>query len=181
MPWQCFLFLWGAQAPLLPTDFGWDHRLAIRHILLAIFQSLIRWSFTSCDLVFRTRSSFSSAFGREKRVGGEVSAVGGPPATSTSTYLSIWLSNYPTVSEMFVLPRFVPFCLLVFFFFCIFSLAGHFYLLPRTSGHINGAFSTLEFCDLISLTQLAFQLKLRDSRPRSDLLRVLRHASKTNN
>lgn len=168
----------GARAPLLPTDFGWDHRLAI---LLAIFQSLIRWSFTSCDLVFRTRSSFSSAFGREKRVGGEVSAVGGPPATSTSTYLSIWLSSYPTIRLSLKCLSCLVLCLFVSIFFCIFSLAGHFYLLPRTSGHINGAFSTLEFCDLISLTQLAFQLKLRDSRPRSDLLRVLRHASKTNN
>lgn len=113
----------GARAPLLPTDFGWDHRLAI---LLAIFQSLIRWSFTSCDLVFRTRSSFSSAFGREKRVGGEVSAVGGPPATSTSTYLSIWLSSYPTIRLSLKCLSCLVLCLFVSIFFVSFPWLGIF-------------------------------------------------------
>lgn len=66
-----------------------------------------------------------------------------------SIYLSVWLAMYPTVSAMFVLPRFV-------------SFAGHFYLLPRTSGHINGAFSTLEFCHLISFLQAS-----RPSKPKA--------------
>jgi len=43
---------------------------------------------------------------------------------NVSIYLTIQLSNYPTVSEMFVLPRFVPFCL--YFFFVSFPWLGIF-------------------------------------------------------